>query len=98
MTTAISIEDIRREVKILKALSGQKHLVRFYDACENANNAYIVMEYVSPYPPIISLTSFGYYYFKAILIFLPCGLRLLIFLLSCRLCEGGELLGKILSK
>ncbi|MBA0817582.1 hypothetical protein Gohar_028297, partial [Gossypium harknessii] len=43
MTTAISIEDVRREVKILKALSGHKHLVKFYDACEDANNVYIVM-------------------------------------------------------
>ncbi|KZV50880.1 CDPK-related kinase 3-like [Dorcoceras hygrometricum] len=58
MTTAISIEDVRREVKILKALSGHKHLVRFYDACEDANNVYIIME----------------------------------------LCEGGELLDRILSK
>lgn len=46
MTTAISIEDVRREVKILKALSGHKHLVKFYDAFEDANNVYIVMEYV----------------------------------------------------
>ena len=46
MTTAISIEDVRREVKILKALSGHRHLVKFYDACEDANNVYIVMEYV----------------------------------------------------
>ncbi|TQD97656.1 hypothetical protein C1H46_016710 [Malus baccata] len=58
MTTAISIEDVRREVKILKALSGHKHLVKFYDACEDANNVYIVME----------------------------------------LCEGGELLDRILSR
>ncbi|KAG8391981.1 hypothetical protein BUALT_Bualt01G0244200 [Buddleja alternifolia] len=58
MTTAISIEDVRREVKILKALSGHKHLVRYYDACEDANNVYIIME----------------------------------------LCEGGELLDRILSK
>lgn len=58
MTTAISIEDVRREVKILKALSGHKHLVRFYDACEDSNNVYIVME----------------------------------------LCEGGELLDRILSR
>ncbi|XP_028063166.1 CDPK-related kinase 3 isoform X1 [Camellia sinensis] len=58
MTTAISIEDVRREVKILKALSGHIHLVRFYDACEDANNVYIVME----------------------------------------LCEGGELLDRILSR
>lgn len=46
MTTPISIEDVRREVKILKALSGHKNLVKFYDACEDANNVYIVMEYV----------------------------------------------------
>ncbi|KAH9731332.1 CDPK-related kinase 3 [Citrus sinensis] len=44
MTTAISIEDVRREVKILKALSGHKHLVKFCDACEDVNNVYIVME------------------------------------------------------
>uniref|UniRef100_A0A2P2LCZ0 non-specific serine/threonine protein kinase n=1 Tax=Rhizophora mucronata TaxID=61149 RepID=A0A2P2LCZ0_RHIMU len=58
MTTAIAIEDVRREVKILKALSGHKHLVKFYDACEDANNVYIVME----------------------------------------LCEGGELLDRILAR
>lgn len=46
MTTAIAIEDVRREVKLLKALSGHKHLVKFHDACEDANNVYIVMEYV----------------------------------------------------
>ncbi|KAK6918195.1 Protein kinase domain [Dillenia turbinata] len=38
MTTAIAIEDVRREVKILKALSGHQHLVKFYDACEDTNN------------------------------------------------------------
>lgn len=58
MTTAISIEDVRREVKILKALSGHPNLVKFYDAFEDANNVYIVME----------------------------------------LCEGGELLDRILSR
>ncbi|XP_043693562.1 CDPK-related kinase 3 [Telopea speciosissima] len=58
MTTAISIEDVRREVKILKALSGNQNLVKFYDACEDANNVYVVME----------------------------------------LCEGGELLDRILSR
>lgn len=46
MTTAISIEDVRREVKILKALSGHQNLVKFYDACEDGLNVYIVMEYV----------------------------------------------------
>ncbi|MED6111066.1 Cyclin-dependent kinase 4 [Stylosanthes scabra] len=44
MTTAIAIEDVRREVKLLKALSGHQHLVKFYDAYEDANNVYIVME------------------------------------------------------
>nr|AAN71903.1 calcium/calmodulin protein kinase 1 [Nicotiana tabacum]AAS67891.1 calcium/calmodulin protein kinase [Nicotiana tabacum] len=44
MTTAIAIEDVRREVKILKALSGHQNLVRFYDAYEDVNNVYIVME------------------------------------------------------
>lgn len=58
MTTAISIEDVRREVKILKALSGHENLVKFYDAFEDAHNVYIVME----------------------------------------LCEGGELLDRILSR
>jgi len=58
MTTAISIEDVRREVKILKALSGHNNLMKFYDACEDALNVYIVME----------------------------------------LCEGGELLDRILAR
>lgn len=48
MTTAISIEDVRREVTILKALSGHRNLVKFYDVFEDANNVYIVMEYVIP--------------------------------------------------
>lgn len=46
MTTAIAIEDVRREVKILKALSGHKNLVKYYDAFEDAQNVYVVMEYV----------------------------------------------------
>eukprot|EP00246_Nothoceros_aenigmaticus_P002250 TRINITY_DN13068_c0_g1_i1.p1 TRINITY_DN13068_c0_g1~~TRINITY_DN13068_c0_g1_i1.p1 ORF type:complete len:578 (+),score=92.83 TRINITY_DN13068_c0_g1_i1:563-2296(+) len=58
MTTAIAIEDVRREVKILKALTGHHNLVKFYDACEDSLNVYIVME----------------------------------------LCEGGELLDRILSR
>ncbi|KAJ7959412.1 CDPK-related kinase [Quillaja saponaria] len=58
MTTAIAIEDVRREVKILKALTGHRNLVTFHDVFEDANNVYIVME----------------------------------------LCEGGELLDRILSR
>ncbi|XP_058078258.1 CDPK-related kinase 1-like [Magnolia sinica] len=44
MTTAIAIEDVRREVKILSALTGHKNLVQFYDAQEDEDNVYIVME------------------------------------------------------
>ncbi|XP_060193284.1 CDPK-related kinase 5 [Lycium barbarum] len=58
MTTPIAIEDVRREVKILKALTGHNHLVKFYDSYEDHTNVYIVME----------------------------------------LCEGGELLDRILSR
>ncbi|KAJ3682171.1 hypothetical protein LUZ60_014744 [Juncus effusus] len=59
MTTPISIEDVRREVKILKSLSGHnRNMVNFYDACEDTQNVYIIME----------------------------------------LCEGGELLDRILSR
>lgn len=57
MTTAVSIEDVRREVKILRALSGHKHLVKFHDACEDANNVYIAMEYVLQFP-----FNFGSFY------------------------------------
>lgn len=44
MTTAIAIEDVRREVKILRALTGHYNLVKFYDAFEDHENVYIVME------------------------------------------------------
>lgn len=44
MTTAIAIEDVRREVKILRALTGRTNLVQFYDAFEDHDNVYIVME------------------------------------------------------
>ncbi|KMZ58369.1 CDPK-related kinase 3 [Zostera marina] len=58
MTTPISIEDVRREVKILKSLCGHRNLIQFYDAFEDTLNVYIVME----------------------------------------LCQGGELLNRILSR
>lgn len=44
MTTAIAIEDIRREIKILRALTGHPNLLKFYDAFEDADSVYIVME------------------------------------------------------
>ncbi|XP_039006865.1 CDPK-related kinase 5-like isoform X1 [Hibiscus syriacus] len=45
MTTAIAVEDVRREVKILRALTGHNNLVKFYDAFEDHDNIYIAMEF-----------------------------------------------------
>ena len=44
MTTAIAIEDVRKEVKILRALTGHINLIQFYDAYEDHDNVYVVME------------------------------------------------------
>ncbi|XP_074295392.1 CDPK-related kinase 5-like isoform X2 [Silene latifolia] len=44
MTTAIAIEDVRREVKILKGLAGHSNLIKIYDAYEDNESVYIVME------------------------------------------------------
>jgi serine/threonine protein kinase len=44
MTSTLSIEDVRREVKLLKALSGHRHMVKFYDVYEDADNVFVVME------------------------------------------------------
>ncbi|XXG50644.1 hypothetical protein AAC387_Pa02g4612 [Persea americana] len=44
MMTAIAIEDVRREVRILSALAGHKNLAQFYEAYEDEDNVYIVME------------------------------------------------------
>lgn len=54
----IAIEDVRREVQILRALTGHENVVKFHNAFEDDNYVYIVME----------------------------------------LCEGGELLDRILAK
>ncbi|KAK4763098.1 hypothetical protein SAY86_008866 [Trapa natans] len=53
-----AVEDVKREVQILKALTGHENVVQFYDAFEDDSYVYIVME----------------------------------------LCEGGELLDRILAK
>ncbi|KAK1423846.1 hypothetical protein QVD17_19155 [Tagetes erecta] len=45
MTTAIAVEDVRREVRILRELSGHGNLVHFYDAFEDHDHVYIVMEF-----------------------------------------------------
>ncbi|KAH9609067.1 hypothetical protein KSS87_021827 [Heliosperma pusillum] len=58
MILPIAVEDVKREVKILKALTGHENVVQFYNAFEDDNYVYIVME----------------------------------------LCEGGELLDRILAK
>ncbi|KAJ9564399.1 hypothetical protein OSB04_000365 [Centaurea solstitialis] len=58
MVLPIAVEDVKREVKILRALSGHVNVVKFYNAYEDSSFVYIVME----------------------------------------LCEGGELLDRILSK
>ncbi|XP_010548274.1 PREDICTED: calcium-dependent protein kinase 16-like isoform X2 [Tarenaya hassleriana] len=58
MTLPIAVEDVKREVKILKALGGHENVVQFHNAFEDKNYVYIVME----------------------------------------LCEGGELLDRILAK
>ncbi|KAH6820757.1 calcium-dependent protein kinase 16 [Perilla frutescens var. hirtella] len=58
MVLPIAVEDVKREVKILKQLAGHENVVRFYNAFDDDSYVYIVME----------------------------------------LCEGGELLDRILSK
>ncbi|KAJ0582931.1 putative protein kinase CAMK-CDPK family [Helianthus annuus] len=45
MTSAIAVEDVRREVRILRDLSGHDdNLIRFYDAFEDNDHVYMVME------------------------------------------------------
>ncbi|XP_076919559.1 calcium-dependent protein kinase 28-like [Bidens hawaiensis] len=58
MILPASVEDVKREVKILQALSGHENVVQFHNAYEDSSYVYIVME----------------------------------------LCEGGELLDRILGK
>lgn len=58
MVLPIAVEDVKREVKILRELTGHENVVQFHNAFEDDSYVYIVME----------------------------------------LCEGGELLDRILSK
>ncbi|KAJ8545739.1 hypothetical protein K7X08_018322 [Anisodus acutangulus] len=44
MVVPIAVEDVKREVKILKALAGHENVVEFYNAFEDDNYVYIVME------------------------------------------------------
>ncbi|KAL2956804.1 hypothetical protein AAZX31_18G107900 [Glycine max] len=42
--TGVVSKDVRREVKILRALNGHNNLIQFYDAFEDQDNVYIIME------------------------------------------------------
>ncbi|KAK1373954.1 hypothetical protein POM88_030147 [Heracleum sosnowskyi] len=44
MIQPIAVEDVKREVKILQALSGHENVVQFYNAFEDENFVYIAME------------------------------------------------------
>ena len=44
MVLPVAVEDVKREVKILKALQGHENVVHFYNAFEDDNFVYIVME------------------------------------------------------
>lgn len=46
MVLPIAVEDVRREVKILKQLTGHENVVQFHNAFEDDAYVYIVMEYV----------------------------------------------------
>ncbi|KAL2907102.1 Calcium-dependent protein kinase 16 [Bienertia sinuspersici] len=49
MVLPIAVEDVKREVKILKALAGHENVVQFHNAFEDENYVYIVMEKDSRY-------------------------------------------------
>lgn len=93
MTSAVGIEDVRREVKILKALSGHQNLVHFHDAFEDANNIYMVMEYVFVWLFWL-LNRANISWFDCITPFF----NMYISTFGIRLCEGGELLERIVSR
>ncbi|CAI5958515.1 unnamed protein product [Closterium sp. NIES-64] len=44
MTTVIAVEDVKREVRLMRALGPQEFAVRFFDAYEDQLNVYIAME------------------------------------------------------
>ncbi|GJM90095.1 hypothetical protein PR202_ga06342 [Eleusine coracana subsp. coracana] len=44
MDRPVAVEDVKREVKILKALQGHENIVNFYNAFEDDSYVYIVME------------------------------------------------------
>ncbi|KAJ7565438.1 hypothetical protein O6H91_02G060900 [Diphasiastrum complanatum] len=97
MLLPISIEDVRREVKILQALSGHENIVQFYAAFEDDDYVYIAMELL----PVLQLSISRCYLFHlqspavTARTLPPCSLSLNS---NQRLCEGGELLDCILAK
>ncbi|KAF9617411.1 hypothetical protein IFM89_036332, partial [Coptis chinensis] len=46
MIVPIAVEDVKRKARILRALTGHENVVQFYNAFENSDYVYIVMEYV----------------------------------------------------
>lgn len=44
MILPIAVEDVKREVKILKELAGHENVVQFYNAFEDDSYVFIVME------------------------------------------------------
>lgn len=44
MVLPIAVEDVKREVKILKALAGHENVVQFHNSFEDDSYVYIVME------------------------------------------------------
>jgi hypothetical protein len=97
MTLPISVEDVKREVKILRTLSGHENVVQFYASFEDDDLVYIVMEYVYRIPlesQTFVLFLESVHGFRVLPLFLHPNFEFLLF----RLCEGGELLDRILAK
>lgn len=44
MVLPVAVEDVKREVKILKALKGHENVVHYYNVFEDNSYVYIVME------------------------------------------------------
>ncbi|GKB04797.1 calcium-dependent protein kinase 28-like protein, partial [Tanacetum coccineum] len=44
MVLPIAVEDVKREVNILRALAGHENVVKFHNAFEDDTFVYIVME------------------------------------------------------
>lgn len=97
MVLPIAVEDVKREVKILKALGGHENVVQFYNSFEDDNYVYIVMEWVVGFFFKKNLWGPGLFpYYWSFHLNQKFNIGQVLF--SFRLCEGGELLDRILSK